>query len=88
METQPTFARNGILLVGREAVEAWSSQTARCNCGSYGGGEDAISGSCHDMPAKWLGCDNCVGQALGRPLVYRVPSQIATKRSELAATRS
>jgi hypothetical protein len=39
------------------------------------------------MPAKWLGCDNCTGQALGAPLVYRTSGQIEDVREELAAAR-
>lgn len=72
----PTFRKNGSLLTGKEARMAWEAQDARCNCGSGGDAAHAISGTCKDMPAQWLGCDNCTGQAIGRPLVYRLPSQM------------
>lgn len=72
----PTFRHGGILLTGDAAKKAWADQTARCGCGSYGDESEAISGTCKDMPAEWLGCTNCSGQALGRPLVYRLPSQM------------
>lgn len=79
----PTFRNEvGTLLIGQDAKKAWAEQSARCNCGSYGDVEHSISGTCSDMPAEWLGCDNCRGCAVGRPLVYRLPSQIAAARSE------
>lgn len=73
----PTFRRGDTLLVGQEARAAWAAQSARCGCGSYGDAEEAISGSCKNMPAQWLGCTNCNGSALGRPLVYRLKSQMS-----------
>lgn len=82
MTTKPTFRQGDRLLIGADAIAAWEAQSVRCACGSYGDKENAISGSCKDMPAKWLGCDNCDGTALGRPLVYRVQSQIATALAE------
>ena len=76
MKRTATIKINGQMLTGREATKAWRNQSARCNCGSYGDASEAISGTCSDMPAKWLGCTNCSGKALGLPLVYRLPSQI------------
>lgn len=72
----PTFRQGDKLLTFAEARKAWAEQTARCACGSCGDTDHSISGTCKDMPAEWLGCDNCSGQALGRPLVYRLPSQM------------
>jgi hypothetical protein len=80
----PTFVNNGELLTGVAARDTWADQTARCNCGSYGDTEHAIAGTCNDMPAKWLGCDNCHGSAVGRPIVFRLSSQITAKRVELS----
>ena len=74
----PTFRHEEKLLTGKAAREAWASQSARCNCGSHGDEEHAVHGECNDMAATWLGCSNCRGQALGRPLVYRLPSQMAS----------
>ncbi len=72
-----TFRADGRqLLKDNTAREAWASQNVRCNCGSYGDRSESISGTCNDMPAEWLGCTNCTGQALGRPLIYRLPSQM------------
>lgn len=76
MQRIPTFLTEGRLLVGTEAKKAWRNQTARCACGSYGIAEEAVSGTLNGMPAEWLGCDNCTGQSLGLPLVYRLPSQL------------
>jgi hypothetical protein len=76
MKRIATFKLDGKMLTGAAAVTAWAKQSAHCNCGSYGAKSEAISGTCSDMPAKWLGCTNCSGQALGRPLVYRLPSQM------------
>lgn len=67
--------RRGEILVGAEAREAWAAQIIRCGCGSCGNADAAVSGSCYDMPAEWLGCQNC-GNAIGRPLIYRLPSQM------------
>jgi len=66
------------LLCGRAAIAAWRSQSVRCPCGYCSDPRRAVSGSAGDMPAKWLGCDNPGhhGQALGQPLVYRLPSQM------------
>jgi hypothetical protein len=78
-ETQPTFFSGARLLIGDESLAAWLAQSVRCNCGSYGDAEHAISGTSgtsDEMPAKWLGCKNCPGQALGYPLVYRTSGQI------------
>lgn len=72
----PTFRDGAGLLTCAAAIKAWQQQTARCGCGSCGDEANAIDGTAGDMPAKWLGCDNCTGQALGRPLVYRLPSQM------------
>jgi hypothetical protein len=73
----PTFRRQDQLLTSTEAVEAWAGQATRCNCGGPGDSNKAVTGSCDDMPAKWLGCGwNCSGQAVGYPLVYRLPSQL------------
>jgi len=77
MKRVPTFRQDNVLLGGTEAIEAWKAQEPVCNCGSVGEAGEAISGSASNMPAKWLGCPNCSGQALGRPLVYRLPSQMA-----------
>ena len=74
----PTFRQGEKLLTGASAREEWKTQTARCGCGSHGDEKNSISGSSNDMPAEWLGCDNCTGRALGRPLVYRLPSQLTT----------
>jgi len=77
MRRTATFHDGSKMLTGREARKAWKEQRARCNCGSCGDAEHAISGTVGpDMPAQWLGCDNCSGQALGSPLVYRLPSQM------------
>ena len=73
----PTFRIGDKLLVGREARKAWAAQEARCDCGSCGDTQHTVDGTVSGSPAEWLGCDNCTGQALGRPLVYRLPSQIA-----------
>lgn len=72
----PTFKIDGVLLVGADAKTKWAAQRARCGCGSYGDAEESIGGKCSDMPTEWLGCPNCSGQALGKPLVYRLQSQI------------
>lgn len=85
MKTQPTFVIDGKLLVGHEAKDAWAAQSVRCACSSYGDADHSISGSCSDMPAEWLGCTNCRGQALGQPLVYRLQSQINAKRADLTS---
>lgn len=85
MTTIPTFTQDGKLLIGTDATKAWASQAVRCGCGDYGDKSEAVSGSCHDMPAEWLGCTNCSGHALGRPLIYRTQSQIAARRRELVA---
>lgn len=85
MKTIPTFKKNGDLLTGHEAREAWAGQSARCNCGSYGDESEAIHGSAGDMPAVWLGCTNCDGTALGRPLVMRTQSQINFERTRKTA---
>lgn len=81
----PTFRTRDALLTGSNAIAAWSQQRIRCNCGSYGDEANSISGSCNDMPAKWLGCDNCTGQAVGRPLVYRLANQLKAANQTLAA---
>lgn len=72
----PTFRVGGKLLTGADAAKAWAEQSGKCNCGSHGTQEDSISGECGGMPATWLGCSNCTGEAVGRPLVYRMPSQM------------
>lgn len=74
----PTFKKVDTLLVGQAAIETWRLQVVRCGCGSFGSEDSSISGSCTNMPAKWLGCPNCRGMALGFPLVYRMKSQMAT----------
>ena len=71
----PTFRADSELLIGSAAVHAWKTQRVRCNCGAYGDAENSISGTCNDMPAKWLGCDYHP-TAVGRPLVYRLQCQI------------
>jgi hypothetical protein len=74
---QPTFrSQAGVLLVGTSALEAWKAQIARCNCGRLATAEAPVTGQCNDMPAQWIGCSGCSGQALGRPLVWRTESQI------------
>lgn len=83
MKSTPTFVQGGKLLVGSAAIEAWKTQRTTCACRSRGDEENAISGSTGDMPAKWLGCDNCTGTAVGFPLVYRTESQISAKLKEL-----
>ena len=64
-------------LAGRDAEQAWRDQEIRCACGSHGAASRAIAGEVGNKPAKWLGCTNPshAGQALGEPLVYRLPSQ-------------
>lgn len=37
----------------------------RCACGSHGSWSHTVSGSAHDNPALWAGCDNCRGTAIG-----------------------
>lgn len=81
----PTFRDCGKLLTGAAASEAWAAQTAKCACGSCGDKDNAIAGTAKDMPAQWLGCPNCTGQALGRPIVYRLPVQIRAAMSEMSA---
>ena len=77
MRRQPTFRDSeDNLLIGRAAVSAWSAQRVRCACGTYGGRAGAVSGTCNDMPAKWLGCDHCSGSAVGYPLVYRSTTDV------------
>ena len=71
----PTFRHNNTLLTGPAAKKTWADQSVRCACGSSGDPANSISGTCKNMPAEWLGCSNCTGQAVGRPLVYRLPSQ-------------
>ena len=70
----PTFS----IRLGRDAEQAWRDQEIRCACGSRGDAEQAIAGEVGGMPAKWLGCSNPshTGQALGEPLIYRLPSQM------------
>ena len=77
MKRVPTFLAGGVMLRGIQAIKAWRAQEPVCACRSVGEASAAISGSASNMPAKWLGCPNCSGQALGRPLVYRLPSQMA-----------
>ena len=72
----PTFRIGDKLLVGREARKAWREQEVYCACGSSGDAAHCVDGTVGGSPAEWLGCDNCTGQALGRPLVYRLPNQI------------
>ncbi len=80
MKRIATFhAADGFLLTGRAARKAWASQSVRCACGTYGDEDYAIDGTCRDMPARWLGCDNCRGRALGYPLVFQLPSQMEEK---------
>lgn len=79
-KTRATYQDGDALLVGTTARDTWRAQQARCNCGCYGDADHAMSGTAGDMPAVWLGCPNCRGQALGKPLVYRLPSQIVTSR--------
>ena len=76
MKTTPTFFASNYLHVGQAAIDAWSAQTARCACGCRATERNFVSGKCEDMPASWLGCPNCRGQACGLPLVYRTQSQI------------
>ena len=68
-----TFRRSGHLLTGAEARKAWADQEVRCACGDYGDAENTIAGTVDGLPAEWLGCPNCAGQAVGRPLVFRRP---------------
>jgi hypothetical protein len=82
MKQIPTFkTSDGILLVGAKAKRAWARQDARCNCGYRGEAETSVLGSDGDMPLEWLGCPNCIGSAVGRPLVYRTQSQINAARN-------
>jgi hypothetical protein len=75
--TTPTFMAGDELLRGAAAIAAWKEQEgARCACGSYGSADHAVSGTAGDMPAKWLGCTNCTASAVGRPLIYRLNSQM------------
>lgn len=76
MTKTATFRIDGKVLTGSEAKTAWAAQSAKCACGSYGDTAHAISGTCEDSPAKWLGCANCSGQAVGGPLIYRTAAQI------------
>jgi len=76
MDRTPTFRTPNGLLTGQQAIDAWRAQTASCSCNAGGDEECAVSGTCRDMPAKWLGCPYCTGTAVGRPLVYRLPSQM------------
>ena len=78
-----TFVTGQKLLTGSEAKKAWATQSVRCACGYYGDESNTVSGSASDMPAEWLGCPNCNGQALGYPLVYRLPVQVKAKEAEL-----
>ena len=72
----PTFrTKESGMLSGASARRAWGKQVVRCNCGDHGDAANEIAGTAGDMPARWLGCGTCPGQALGRPLVYRLPSQ-------------
>lgn len=71
-----TFQDGDKLLRGKAARTAWKAQEARCACGGYGDPANALSGTAGDKPATWLGCSNCSGQALGKPLIYRLPSQM------------
>jgi hypothetical protein len=90
MKTIPTFLTGINLLTGAKARAAWANQSVRCPCGSYGDVSESLSGTCQDMPAEWLGCDNPThaGQALGRPLVFRTAGQIRAKEKELAEANS
>ena len=76
----PTYRHGETLLTGRDARRAWADQTVRCACGYHGDASEWIAGTANDMPAEWLGCTNCRGQALGRPLIYRLPSQMVDDR--------
>jgi len=76
MKRIPTFRLKDKVLTGAEARKAWASQNVRCACGDYGDVENTIAGSCNDMPAEWLGCPNCSGTALGRPMIFRLPSHV------------
>jgi hypothetical protein len=71
-----TFRKDDELLTGEKARAAWAAQRVRCACRSYGDQQHSIGGTCEDLPAVWLGCTNCRGQALGYPMVYRLPSQM------------
>jgi len=65
----------GVTYPAATARRLWLAQIGkvRCNCGStasYGlHGRDTIIGTVSELPAVWLGCPNCPGQALGAPLV-------------------
>ncbi len=78
MKKRATFLVESTLLTDAAAVTAWREQAVRCPCGHRGDAEHAVAGAAGDMPAKWLGCANPThaGQALGRPLIYRLPSQM------------
>lgn len=69
-KTMPTFRRDGETFDGAEAINQWKNQSVTCACGCHATEKDSISGTSNDLPAKWLGCPNCPGTALGRPLVY------------------
>lgn len=76
MKEIATFETDDGMLIGAEAEEAWASQTAECKCGDRGDESETIWGTCGGRDAKWLGCTNCSGQALGVPLVYRFRSEV------------
>lgn len=71
-----TFRVDGKLLTGRAARKAWAAQVAGCACGDPGDERYAVAGVIHGQPAEWLGCENCRNQALGRPLVFKLPKEI------------
>lgn len=75
-KTIPTFRTPAAFLSGQDAVEAWANQNAKCACGCPGRIDKSILGTASDMPAKWLGCQNCCASTVGRPLVYRSPVQV------------
>ena len=83
----PTFLTDeNTILLGAAAIEAWEAQSARCNCGSCGDAEHAVSGTAGDMPAKWLGCYNCRATC-GAPLIYRTHSQVDRAREKIKQAR-
>ena len=69
-------SQDGRLLKGREARRAWAAQESICACGCHGEAKESVSGTVGLCPAEWIGCPNCTGNALGRPLVFRLPGHL------------
>lgn len=75
MAKSKTLRFDGNNLPRGQARKRWLAQVGKisCSCGStasYGlHGRDTIGGTCGGKTAVWLGCSDCAGRALGKPLV-------------------